>query len=219
MPAFHRISLAVALVSAAVVLGATSQASANLVADGDFSIPPVDGDFTTINAGGTIGPWSVDTGSVDLIGNYWQAPPLGGGSVDLDGNAPGSISQSLDLGAGNYSLSFYLSGNPDGLPSTKTVEVTIGGVTKTFTFTIGGNSHGSMNYVLETLAFNWGGGDTALDFISLDTDSPYGPVIGDVDLQAAPLPAALSLFAGGLGVIGLISRRRNRKRQVATPAA
>jgi len=33
-----------------------------------------------------------------------------------------------------------------------------------------------------------------------------------------PLPAALSLFAGGLGVMGLLARRRMRK-QTATLAA
>jgi choice-of-anchor C domain-containing protein len=218
MSAFYRICLAVALASAAVMLGATSQASANLVADGDFTVPPVAGDFSTIDAGGTIGPWSVDTGSVDLIGNYWQAPPLGGGSVDLDGNAPGSISQSLDLSAGKYSLSFYLSGNPDGLPSTKTVEVTIGGVTKTFTFTIGGNSKSSMNWALETLAFTWGGGDTALDFISMDTGSPYGGVIGDVDLEAAPLPSTWSMAIIGFAGLGFLAYRRTKRDSAAAVA-
>ena len=207
-----------ALVSAAVMLGATSQASANLVSDGDFSVPPVAGDFSTIDAGGTIGPWSVDTGSVDLIGNYWQAPPLGGGSVDLDGNAPGSISQALTLGAGSYSLSFYLTGNPDGLPSTKTIEVTIGGKTQTFTFTIGGNSKSNMNWTLETMSFLWGGGATSLEFASGDTGSPYGGVIGDVDLEAAPLPSTWSMAIFGFAGLGFLAYRRTKRDSAAAVA-
>jgi hypothetical protein len=35
---------------------------------------------------------------------------------------------------------------------------------------------------------------------------------------AAPLPAALPLFAGGLGIIGLVSRRRRRKTSAALAA-
>jgi hypothetical protein len=35
----------------------------------------------------------------------------------------------------------------------------------------------------------------------------------DVDSLATPLPAALPLFAGGLGVIGLLQWRRKRKAQ------
>jgi hypothetical protein len=34
---------------------------------------------------------------------------------------------------------------------------------------------------------------------------------GSLDVSATPLPAALPLFAGGLGVIGFIGRRRKRK--------
>ena len=35
--------------------------------------------------------------------------------------------------------------------------------------------------------------------------------LGSTDLQGTPLPAALPLFAGGLGVMGLLARRRKRK--------
>ena len=39
-----------------------------------------------------------------------------------------------------------------------------------------------------------------------------GPLHGDeVGISATPLPAALPLFAGGLGIIGLIARNRKRK--------
>jgi len=38
-----------------------------------------------------------------------------------------------------------------------------------------------------------------------------GPTTGGGNAGATPLPAALPLFAGGLGVIGLLARRRKRK--------
>jgi len=39
----------------------------------------------------------------------------------------------------------------------------------------------------------------------------------DVVTSATPLPAALPLFAGGLGLMGLLGRRKKRKQQVALP--
>jgi hypothetical protein len=40
-----------------------------------------------------------------------------------------------------------------------------------------------------------------------------------ITTTATPLPAALPLFAGGLGVIGLMGRRRTRKNAVAIAAS
>jgi hypothetical protein len=40
-----------------------------------------------------------------------------------------------------------------------------------------------------------------------------------VSVSATPLPAALPLFAGGLGVIGLLARRRKQKNAAALAAA
>ena len=43
--------------------------------------------------------------------------------------------------------------------------------------------------------------------------------LGNTDLRGTPLPAALPLFAGGLGFIGLLARRRKQKNAAATAAA
>jgi hypothetical protein len=43
--------------------------------------------------------------------------------------------------------------------------------------------------------------------------------LGSTDLRGTPLPAALPLFAGGLGVMGLLAGRRKRKNASATAAA
>ena len=48
--------------------------------------------------------------------------------------------------------------------------------------------------------------------------SVTGPYLGD-PLSATPLPATLPLFAGGLGLVGLLSGRKKRKVQGALAAA
>src|SRR5271165_2494437 len=91
------------VMTAAGLLLAGGAQAVNLVMDGDFGSPSGGSRYVTYHNGASIGPWLVGmppqdvhvTGSVDLVGGYWQAPTAGGGSVDLDGNNPGTISQTL----------------------------------------------------------------------------------------------------------------------------
>jgi choice-of-anchor C domain-containing protein len=196
--------------AAALVLGLSGAASAANVADGTFSEGAFAGAFQTIGNGGSIGAWNVSSGSVDLIGSYWQAPPTGGYTIDLDGNGPGAISQSLGLAAGHYELSFYLAGNPDGGDPLKSLTVSVGDASQSFTFLTTGHSSGNMGYVLETLDFNVAGA-TTLTFQSNDVNSPWGPAIGGVSVAAVvPEPGSISLLLAGLGMMGLVARRRAR---------
>jgi choice-of-anchor C domain-containing protein len=198
-----------ALSALGLILGLTGAAHAsNLVSDGNFSSPYGGAVFVTDFSGSSFGPWSVTSGSVDLIGGYWQSPSgPGGGSVDLDGDSPGAISRSLATGTGTYTLTFDLSGNPDGGPATKTLDVSVGGVTKVFTYTIGSNTHADMDYKPESLTFT-ASGPTTLSFASGDVGSPYGPVVGAVSVTAVPEPASWALMILGAGAVGASIRRR-----------
>jgi len=49
------------------------------------------------------------------------------------------------------------------------------------------------------------------------TDPAYA--VGFSPVAATPLPATLPLFAGGLGAMGLLGRRRKRKNAAALAAA
>src|SRR5690242_13851687 len=114
--------------AAMVLLFNSHSARANLVINGSFEDGPDPGVFTTLNSGSTaITGWTVTNGSIDYIGTYWQ-PADGARSIDLDGNSPGTIAQQTlaTLSGQTYLVSFALAGNPDGLPTIKTVDVTIG---------------------------------------------------------------------------------------------
>ena len=205
---------------AAFLAAAAVSTSANAaLLDGNLDTTPGGGTFVTFTTGQTFGAgaWTVgdgaansgsNSGSIDLIGAYWQAPPFGGQSVDLDGSAPGSISQNFSLPAGTYQLSFELSGNPEGGDPTKTVGVSVGNVTnQQFSFVTGSNTKPAMGFLNETLTFTTPGA-TTLTFQSLDASGVFGPVVGNISVTAVPEPATAALALLGLGAIGFATRRR-----------
>ena len=115
---------------------------------------------------------------VDLIGpyasgGYWKAPIATDGSVDLDGLNPGGIEQMISglISGDKYTLTFALSGNPDGPPITKSVDVSIGSVSDdNFTYTLtGANSLSNMLWETETVTFT-AGASNILSFASQDAD-------------------------------------------------
>jgi choice-of-anchor C domain-containing protein len=186
-----------------VIIALPLAASANLVVDGTFP-PPPDGSptFTDIGVGATIGPsaaWRVTAGTVDVINGYWQAPPQGGQSLDMEGISEGTIQQSISgLVAGQqYLLTFEMSGNPDGPPTTKTLAVSLGGgVTQDFSYTVTGNRT-DMDWMLKTGLFTAGSSSTVLQFADISGDPGfYGAVLGDVSLVPVPEPA--TMIAGAL---------------------
>lgn len=196
---------------AALALSQTAQAT-NLVADGDFT--QATGSFSTVQAGQTIGPWTVTGDSVDLIGNYWQATPNGGHTIDLAGNGAGGITQNLTLSQGVYEVSFYLGGNPDNGPATKNLTVSVDGVSVPFSFTNAGQTHSNMGYQLETFDFTVLSPTpitTALSFSGTDAaNNPWGAVIGQVNVSSVPEPGSMALLLAGLGLVGTVARRRSR---------
>jgi hypothetical protein len=186
--------------------------AATPVPDGNFDSPSGGATFTTYN-NTTFGPWHVN-GSVDLIGNYWQAPPTGGGSVDLAGNFPGSIFQVFAVGAGNYNVNFYMAGNPDGGNPIKTLRALVLNSALSlsqydFSFDTTGFSKNDMGWTLEHFSFtNPTNGNIQLSFVSTDDNTPYGAAIGGINISAVPEPATWAMLLLGFGGIGMMMRRR-----------
>jgi choice-of-anchor C domain-containing protein len=192
-------------------------AHANLVSNGTFAAPScTSSTFCTYHPGDTnITGWSVSGNSVDLITGYWQTPPGGGNSVDLDGNGRGGVAASsfATTTGTEYTLTFELSGNPDGSLGPHTVQVDAGGTIQNFTFdtAASGNSRSDMHWLLETMTFTATSNSSLLSFTSLDPEgSFYGPTIGDVDVEV-PEPATLAIFGLGLFAAGAYGSRKRSK--------
>ena len=125
--------------------------------------------------------WTVSSGSVDWIGLLWQAKD-GSKSIDLDGNAPGAISQNLATTIGNtYSVSFYLSGNSNGGTTVKTLIVSATGTAPaTYTFDASTISNSAMGWRLESYSFVATSATSTLTFASGDDAGAYGPALDNV---------------------------------------
>jgi hypothetical protein len=188
------------LASAMIICAANNAARADLVTNGGFET----GDLTGWTCStSTLGACTVET--ADFIG-----PHSGSFLVNVFNNGPnpvfGTLSQTITTTPGDtYELSVWSAKNL----SNPVLEYQIGsGTAVTMAPGLGAYS------------------DTIVDFVASSSSTPiaflfatqlgFGSiVIDDVSVVetagATPLPAALPLFASGLGALGLLGWRRKRK--------
>jgi len=191
------------LAAAVTALTASGAASAaNLIQNGDFEI--VSGvnpnNYVRVGAGeGAIAFWNVGGNSVDVINNSYNA--IAGNSIDMLGTpGPGVLSQSFTAVAGaTYTLSFDLTHNPYSHGAG--LDVFVGGNHYSF--------EGSTPVTNYTFNFTTTGGLQALVFSSVGGDGYSGAVLDNVSVTAAvPEPETYAMMLAGLGLVGVIARRR-----------
>jgi choice-of-anchor C domain-containing protein len=171
---------------AAVLLNQQVDPLHNIVINGSFETPSVrSSTFDTYRGGQSFGGWTVESGSIDHIsGNYWRASD-GLQSVDLTGS-PGNATIYQDLATvpqHTYQLTFDLSGNPEGAPIVKQIEIWWGETLLDSTiYDTTGNSNENMNWNSRTYMVTATATTTRLAFKSL-TSGSYGPVVDNVRVQ------------------------------------
>lgn len=189
-----------------VALPATA-AQATIVINGSFEQGPASvGTFRTYGVGSTaITGWTVTSGSVDLIGSYWNSSD-GARSLDMSGNSPGTIVQMLSTVAGQrYRLSFDVSSNWDNR-SLKTMNVFFGNATPMNI--VSPPVSRPMTWVTHSRIFTADSASTQLRFQST-FGGPWGVALDNVAVNAVvPEPASWAMLITGFGLIGAIMRRR-----------
>lgn len=204
MPAF---AFAAALASASGAAQAASIANGGFESPGTFS-----GSFLLSTS---LDGWTVASGSVDLINTLWDSSE-GDYNIDLNGSAVGTIYQDVTglVTGQSYTILFDLAGNYAGGPTVKTLDVSVGGATRSFSFDTTGRSARDMGWVTESLMFTASSATERLTFASTTADCCWGPALDNIriDNSAAvvPLPAAAPLLVGGLAALAFAGRRRDR---------
>ena len=180
-------------------------ASTNLVTNGSFEANSVPGTFINSTAQ-SISNWTVGVGNVDLVGSLWSAAS-GKNSVDLNGSRKGEIHQILTTVVGQkYQFSFELAGNFQGGTAIKDLSVNIG-PSGLYSFNTTGKSAGNMGWTTYNTTFVAVSSATVLSFAS-NTRGAYGPAIDNVSVTAVPEPESFAMLLAGLGLMGMIARRR-----------
>ena len=158
--------------------------------------------------------WTVTSGTVDVIGpGFFDLIPGSGKYIDLDGstNDAGILSRTLSLvGGTQYIASFDLAGNHRSA-TLETVTgifgVGLGNVSASFslaqnvgwtTYSLVFTPTATDNYVL---SFSNSGGDN------------IGMLLDNVKVVTAPVPEpeTYAMMLAGLGLLGLMARRRKQK--------
>lgn len=196
-----------ALVATVAALSAFASAahSTELIVNGGFESDNHPGSFTMLSSGLT--GWSITAGSIDLINSYWQ-PGSGNYSIDLNGDSAATISQSFATVEGQlYNVSFRMAGNPDGGGLTKSIKAGVTGLS-TFSFDGTGATRGMMNWESRNFSFVAASGISTLTFVGGDTGA-YGAALDNISVTAAvPEPETYAMLLTGLGLVGLLARRR-----------
>ena len=163
---------------------------AELVVNGSFEDgpepDPAGPGFTPLEAGSTAVPgWTVTRGSVDYVGPYWQHAD-GRRSLDLNGNEPGAVAQTLRTRPGaTYRVTFRMAGNncPGG-PGVKTLVVSAAGRRGEFTFDATARTYEDMGWVTRTWEFTAAAAETTLEFASTTAEpAACGPALDRVSVM------------------------------------
>ncbi|KAB7648395.1 choice-of-anchor C family PEP-CTERM protein [Polymorphobacter fuscus] len=211
----NRVIRAVAVIGAGLM---AVSANAAIITNGSFELGTDPGVFSTENVGSTaITGWTVGGFGVDYIGSYWQASD-GVRSIDLSALSSGSLSQTIATVAGTtYTVTFDVSGNPDGGLGNKVLVSSISGsLPNVISYEITpGNSRSNMNWLTYSYDFTAFSNTSVLTFASAEF-SPFGPAIDNVSIVTSgggggatvPEPSVWAMLLIGFGAVGFAARAR-----------
>jgi hypothetical protein len=196
---------------AAAALLAPLLASASgpeLVANGSFEADAVASNTWVITQ--NITGWQGGLYGIETRNNAVGTAYDGNNFVELDTSANSSMSQSVGTYVGQVLLSFYFSARPETSAATNGLSVLFGG--QNIALSVGGNPDSVHHWQQYTGLFNLGGTSATniLSFYATGTSDSYGTSLDKVSVTAVPEPETFALFLAGLGMLGLMAKRRRQ---------
>jgi hypothetical protein len=181
-----------------LAVGATA-AHANLIQNGSFEDPNLNGGWSTFS---TIPGWYAASGVIEIggAGVYGVTGQAGTNVLELDSTGNSTIAQDLTLSGQAYSLSFDFARRDGTTAETNKFDVLWNG-NVIASITPDSTHFSSASYTVSGLS-----GVNTLAFRGTGTSDSYGGMIDKVNVQAVPEPT--SMAALGAGVLGLLRRRR-----------
>ena len=211
------IAFSAAIVTAAALGLASTQAKANLISDGDFALP-LQGGGWSIYSPGTNGWVNTNNDGVEIgTSPIYGLPCVNAGCQQLEVNAntfdtDGQSVSGLTVGQ-SYTLSWLYGGRTSGGPDF--LNVFFGGHLLTL-------DSGSVGFwTLNTFTVVATATTEDLIFSSVTTDGlpSYGNEITNVSLNATPLPSTWTMLIAGFAALGFFACRGRSKGSAAIAAA
>lgn len=204
----------------------TVSANEELVVNGGFEQPTVVKTLPNEALSGTsLNGWSITSatsksdGTIDLVSTLWQ-PHSGSQSIDLSGNYPSQISQTINTvdNDGSYTMTFWMSGNAYKGPECQDVPVKQLAVywdgvklDNPYTFDTSGTSFENMGWVQVTISgLKATKPTTEIAFKDIGPDNPCGVALDDISVVDPPVTPApefptltfpVAMMIGFIGVI------------------
>lgn len=203
------------LVTGLLVVASSAHAITSF--DDGFESPSIGSQpYVTYTKDQTFNGWTVTGNSVDIVSNNW-APSIqaaaGSQFVDLAGTAPGGIYRTLELDPGNYTLSFAYRGNTfDANPiGNSYMALSIAGLASPFVISAPSSQN---TWLTASFTFQSTQPSTSVSFSSLISgqSGTGGMLLDSVQVTPVPEPHEWAMMISGLGLIGVIARRRRRRR-------
>lgn len=187
--------------------GAGAQASTNLVVNGSFEAT-VQGanSWSTYNS---LPGWT-GLPTVELRNNVAGAAYEGKNFVELDSNRNSGIAQTI-FAKGLVELSFFYSARTGTAAGSNDIGVSFGESFQSVVLDgVAGTSAGN-DWKKFTRVIDLGNsGNAVLAFYALGKSDSYGGSLDNITVTAVPEPETYALLLAGLGLMGMVARRRNK---------
>jgi len=168
----------------------------DVLSDGNFlQVSPTPIAEMTFTAGQTIGDWTIDSGSVDLLPHSFFPGPNGSHVLDLSGDTAGTVAGTTfatEVGK-TYQVRFAVDGNFSGGDTTsKDFRVLVAGTSNDMTIEHVGADWVNGYWEYRVVEFTAAGTSTSLSFESLETNA-FGALLADVSVTEVPEPVSTVL--------------------------